>query len=488
MRGTVKRNPNNDTRHVKETTVAPTYDYDLVVIGSGPGGYVSAIRARQLGMSAAVVERDKTGGVCLNIGCIPSKALIHQAEIYRHGTDLEGMGISVDRSGFDYGKVFKKSRNAAQRLSKGVAALLKKNKVDYIDGTARITGAHEVSVSGGKAGEKTVTASNILVATGSRPKSIPGFEIDEKQVISSTGALMLEKLPERLLILGAGYIGMEFAHVMRAFGVEVTVVEMLDQILPNSDAEAVGILHREFRRRGITMHTGMKAKDMKKTKSGVSLTVEGKDGESEKLSADLLLVAVGRAPNTEDLGLEDVGVKLEKGFVVTGQYYKTAVDSIYAIGDVLPSPQLAHVAMKEGEIAVEHMAGGTPERLLAPELIPGAIYTEPQLASFGPTEETLKADGVDYGKATFPYRGAGKAVAIEQPEGIVKILYDNNTKELLAAHVAGADATELIHELLLGKKAELLPEDIATMVHAHPTLSEAVMEGARGVEGWIIHA
>jgi dihydrolipoamide dehydrogenase len=464
--------------------VANTYDYDVVVIGSGPGGYVSAIRARQLGMSAAVVERDRIGGVCLNIGCIPSKALIHQAEIFRHGADLEAMGISVDRSGFDYSKVFKKSRQAAQRLSKGVGSLLKKNKVDVVTGSARLSGAHEVTVDG----EKKLTGKNILVAAGSRPKTIPGFEFDNEQVISSTGALMLEELPASLLILGAGYIGMEFAHVMSSFGVEVTVVEMLDQILPNSDAEAVSVLHRDFRRRGIKMLTGMKASNMEKSKDGVSITAEGKDGESQKLSAELLLVAVGRAPNTEDLGLEDLGVQLEKGFITTGAYYQTAVESVYAIGDVLSSPQLAHAAMKEGEIAVEHMAGHASEDYLPAELIPGAIYTEPQLASFGPTEEALKADGIDYGKATFPYRGAGKAVAIEQPEGLVKILYDPSTHEMLAAHVAGSNATELIHELLLGKRAELLPQDIATTVHAHPTLSEAVMEAARGVEGWIIHA
>jgi dihydrolipoamide dehydrogenase len=232
----------------------------------------------------------------------------------------------------------------------------------------------------------------------------------------------------------------------------------------------------------------MKASDMKKQTSGVSLTAEDKDGNTEELSADLLLVAVGRAPNTEDLGLEELGIELDKGFVKTGDYYRTAVDSIYAIGDIVASPQLAHVAMKEGEIAVEHMAGHAGERLLPPDHIPGAIFTEPQLASFGPTEEKLTSDGVAYGKATFPYRGAGKAVAIEQPEGIVKILFDKRTQEMLAAHVAGSNATELIHELLLGKRSELLPHDIATMVHAHPTLSEALMEAARGVEGWIIHA
>ncbi|MFP4010325.1 MAG: dihydrolipoyl dehydrogenase [Spirochaetaceae bacterium] len=460
------------------------FDYDLVVIGSGPGGYVSAIRARQLGMTAAVIERDKPGGVCLNIGCIPSKALIHQAEIFRHAADLEHLGLSVDRSGFDYKQVFKKSRAAAQRLSKGVQALLKKNGVDYIEGDAKLAGAHEVVVSE----ERTVSGAHLLLATGSRPKTVPGFDFDGRQVISSDGALMLQKLPASLLILGAGYIGMEFAHVMNSFGVEVTVVEMLDQILPNSDAEAVAVLHREFKRRGIKMLTGMKASDMQKGKGGVSITATDKDGASQRLEAEMLLVAVGRAPNTGELGLEKVGIEMNRGFVSTGDYYRTSVEGVYAIGDIIESPQLAHVAMKEGEIAVEHMAGKAVETRLPSDVIPGAIYTEPQLASFGPTEEQLEAEGATYEKAVFPYRGAGKAVATEQPEGLVKILYNPDTQEIRAAHVAGADATELIHELLLGKRSELLPHDIATMVHAHPTLSEAVMEAARGVEGWIIHA
>lgn len=463
--------------------MSEAYEYDVVVIGSGPGGYVAAIRASQLGMKAAVIERDKPGGVCLNIGCIPSKALIHQAELYRSLEEAESLGVKVDRGAFNYRKVFSKSRKAADRLSKGVQSLLRKNKVTYIEGEGRLATAHEVLVNG----EQRVTGRNVLIATGSRPRQIPGFEIDEKKVISSTGALMLEELPESLAILGAGAIGMEFASIMSSFGVHVTVMEMLPRILPIEDAEVVEIARRSFKRQGIVMHTGAKAESMKRTKGGVELTVSLGDGKQETVAAEKLLVAVGRAPNSENLGLEEIGVEVERGFVQVGDYYQTAVHGVYAIGDVIATPLLAHVASKEGEIAVEHMAGEHPQPRLDPHHIPSAVYCEPQVASFGLTEEAAEKEGVSFAKASFPYRGAGKSVAVEKPDGMVKILYEPKTKEILGAHVVGSDATELIHELLLAKKSELLPEDVATMVHAHPTLSEAVMEAARAAEGWAIH-
>jgi len=459
------------------------YKYDLVVIGSGPGGYVAAIRASQLGLSAAVVEKDKPGGVCLNVGCIPSKALIHQAEIFGYQKDLKELGISIDASRFDYKNVYKKSRQAADRLSKGVQGLLKKNKVEFIEATASLKTQHEVALDNGD----VITAKNILIATGSRPRSIPGFEFDEKQVLSSTGALYLEKLPKSIIILGGGYIGMEFAHVMSSFGVEVTVVEMLDRVIPLSDAEVVSVLEKDFKRRPVEIMTGTMAKKLTKNKSGIKLEVSTSDGE-KTLEAEMLLVSVGRAPNTEDIGLEKLGIKTEKGFIKVRDYYQTDVSGIYAIGDVVATPQLAHVASKEGEIAVEHMAGHHPEKSIDPDLIPAGIYTEPQIASFGPTEEQAKERGLSFEKAVFPYRGAGKSVAIGHPDGMVKLLYNKETGEIIAAHIVGHNATELIHELLLGKRSELLPEDIATTIHAHPTLSEAVMEAARAAEGWAIHA
>jgi dihydrolipoamide dehydrogenase len=459
------------------------YKYDLVVIGSGPGGYVAAIRASQLGLSAAVVEKEKPGGVCLNVGCIPSKALIHQAEIFGYQKDLKELGLSIDASKFDYKNVYKKSRQAADRLSKGVQGLLKKNKVEYIEATASLKTQHEVALDNGE----TITAKNILIATGSRPREIPGFEFDEKQVLSSTGALYLEKLPKSIIILGGGYIGMEFAHVMSSFGVEVTVVEMLDRVIPLSDPEVVSVLEKDFKRRPVEIMTGTTAKKLTKNKSGIKLAVGTSDGE-KTLEADMLLVSVGRAPNTEDLGLDKVGIKTEKGFIKVRDYYQTDVSGVYAIGDVVATPQLAHVASKEGEIAVEHMAGHDPEKTVDPDLVPAAIYTEPQIASFGPTEDQAKERGLAFEKAVFPYRGAGKSVAIGHPDGMVKLLYNKESGELIAAHIVGHNATELIHELLLGKRSELLPEDIATTIHAHPTLSEAVMEVARAAEGWAIHA
>ncbi|KGE73163.1 dihydrolipoyl dehydrogenase [Spirochaeta lutea] len=458
--------------------------YDLVVIGSGPGGYVASIRASQLGLRTAVIEKAETGGVCGNWGCIPSKALLHQAEIFRGIKDLEYMGVSVDTQGLNYEKIQAKSRKAATKSGRGVTGLLKKNKVDLIQGTAAITGPKQVTVDG-----KTVyKAKNILIATGSSPRVIPGFEFDEKQVLSSTGILKLTELPKSLLILGAGAIGMEFAYVMNAFGVEVTIIEMMDHILPLEDAEVVKVVAGDFKKYGITMLTSTKANSLKKTTKGVTLEVEGKDGKKQELSAEKILVAIGRAPNSADLGLESLGIKTEKGFIKVGDYYQTDIPGIYAIGDVIASPLLAHVASKEGEIAVEHMAGHPPrEKRLDPDLIPGATYTEPGVGSFGPSEEQAKERGLTFESYVFPYAGAGKTNAIEKPNGLVKILFDPNTKEILAGHVVGYQATELIHEILLAKKAELLPEDIATMVHAHPTISEAVMEAARGVEGWAIH-
>jgi len=458
-----------------------SYDFDLVVIGSGPGGYVSAIRASQLGLKTAIIEKDKPGGVCLNIGCIPSKALIKQAENFNTLKDLAEVGVKADVSGLDYKKVHGKSRAAAEQLSKGVQGLIKKNKIEYIKGTGKISGPNAVEVEG-----KEVTAKNILVATGSSPRQIPGFEFDEETVLSSNGILMMEKLPKSLIILGSGAIGMEFAYVMNAFGVEVTVVEMLPDILPVEDRDTAKVVVKSFKENGVKFHTGTTAKSLKKTKSSVTVTVE-KGGKEDTLKAEKILVAVGRVPNSADLGLEDLGIRIERGFVKVGDYYQTGVPSIYAIGDIVSSPLLAHVASKEGEIAVEHMAGVGHEKKLDPQLIPGATYCEPQIASFGYNEAKAKEAGVPYKAASFPFVGIGKAVATGHPEGVVKILFHQETKEILGAHVAGAGATDLIHELLLAKKAELLPEDIATLIHAHPTLSEGVMEAARAVEGWAIH-
>lgn len=464
------------------------YDCDLAVIGSGPGGYVAAIRASQLGLRAVVIEKDQPGGVCLNIGCIPSKALIYQAELFRKAEELEAIGLGVDRSGLDYSKVFAASRRAADRLSKGVQFLLKKNNVEYVQGEARLADSHAVKVRSGD-GERTITGRFILVATGSRPRELKGFEFDEKTVLSSTGLLMMQDLPKSLLILGSGYIGMEFAHAISAFGVEVHVVEMLDQVLPLEDADLAGVVEKSLRKRGVKFTVSSKAVALKRTDAGAEITLEGKDGKQSAVQAQRVLVAVGRAPNTEGLGLETLGVKLNKGFVTTGDYYQTACAGIYAIGDITGEMALAHVASKHGEIAAEHMAGRQPrEKKVDATRIPAVIFTDPQLAGFGLNERQARQAGRTYKTATFPFRGIGKAVAVGHAEGFLKLLYDPQTHEVLGAGMVGPEAAELIHESMLVRQAELLPTDLAEMIHAHPTLSEGVMEVFRAAEGRAIHA
>ncbi len=460
------------------------YDYDLIVLGAGPGGYVGAIRASQLGLKTAVVEKDKLGGVCLNVGCIPSKALIHLAEGFSSLQEWEKMGIQINRQGFDYSKVFKKSRDAAERLSKGVRFLLEKNKVTIIPEEGKIEDPHTIALASGQ----KITAKNLLIATGSRPRELPGFAFDEQSVLSSTGALMLQSLPKSMLVLGAGAIGVEFAHIMNSFGVEVHLVEALDQVLPLEDGEVVETLVKMFKRRKIKMAISTKATSYQKLPDGLlQVELEKNDGTKSSVQVEKILVAVGRVPNSQNIGLENVGIVCERGFIPVGDYYQTKVPGIYAVGDVIPAPLLAHVASKAAEIAVERMAGHEPPRQIDPTAIPSAVYCEPQIASFGYSEKKAQEKGIAYSKATFPYKGVGKAVATECSDGLVKVLYDPKTKEILGAHIVGAEATELLHEILLAKTAELLPADIANMIHAHPTLSEGVMEAMRAVEGWAIH-
>lgn len=464
--------------------MANQVDYDVLIIGSGPGGYVAGIRAAQLGLKAAVIEKGKTGGVCLNIGCIPSKALIHQAEVYRAIPELAAMGVTVDLQGFDYLKIYEKSRLAAERLSRGVAFLLKKNQVPLIQAEAVQVRPGEVVLQDGR----VLTGRNIILATGSRPREIPGFEFDEQDILSSTGALMLQSLPKSLLILGSGAIGVEFAHIMNAFAVEVYLVEMLDRILPLEDDETVEVLYRSFKKRGIKIDTSAKALSQTLVDGKRQVLLEGQDSKQKIVSVDKILVSVGRVPNTTGLGLESCGITLDAGgFVKVGDFYQTEVPGIYAIGDVIRTPLLAHVASKEGEIAIEHIAGKAVAPRIDPLSIPAATYCEPQIASFGYTERQALARNIAYQKAVFPYRGAGKSVAVDRTDGLVKVLTDPATGELIGAHIVGADATELIHELLLARKAELLPEDIADMIHAHPTMSETLMEVMRESEGRAIH-
>ncbi|MBA7467633.1 MAG: dihydrolipoyl dehydrogenase [Spirochaeta sp.] len=460
--------------------------YDLVIIGSGPGGYVAAIRAAQLGLKACVIEKDEPGGVCLNIGCIPSKALLHQAEIFSSHKELEAMGVKVDVSTLDYSRVLAKSRQAAETLSKGVLYLLKKNKVTLVKGRAEITAPGVVTVDQAQ----VIKGKNIIIACGSRPRRIPGFDFDQETVLSSNEALLLEELPGEILILGGGAIGCEFAQIMNGFGVKVHLVEMLDHLLPAEDREIVAILERSFRKRGIKTYTATKALSMARTdgRITVALAKQGKAAEqSTDVQVDKVLVVVGRQPNTEKLGLEKLAIELERGFIKVGDYYQTSVPGIFAIGDVVDSPLLAHVASKEGEIVAEYLAGRKPQPAIDPLSIPMAVYTEPQVAAFGLNEEQAAKEGLDYVKASFPFRGVGKAMATGRYEGMVKIISHRESREILGAQIVGPEATELIHELLLARNSELLTADIAAMIHGHPTLSEGVMEAARAVEGWAIH-
>ncbi len=459
------------------------YMYDVLIIGAGPGGYVGAIRAAQLGLSVCLVEKHKVGGVCLNIGCIPSKSLIHQAEAFRHISDLLQMGITVDTSAFSYKKVFEKSRTVSENLSKGVSHLLKKNSVELIEGTAFITGAHNVTVDG----TRLLTAGSILIATGSLPRQIPGFEFDEDHILSSTGALMSSELPKSICILGGGAIGCEFAHILNAFGVEVTLIEMLDHILPLEMEETAKHLMRSFKKRKIKVYTKTKALSQSYRDGICLITLEDAKGKQKVIEAQKLMVVVGRVPNTKGLGLEAIGVETERGFIQTGSWYESTVESIYGIGDVTSSPLLAHVASKEAEIAVEHIAGLPALQRIDPLLIPTCVYTEPQVASFGHTRASCEAAGITVKIAAFPYRASGKAQAVEAVDGEVRIIADAESDLILGAAIVGADATEMIGELLVAKEHGLTVREVSSTIHAHPTLSESLAECLKAIHDEAIH-
>ncbi len=463
-------------------------EYDIAVIGAGPGGYVAAIRAAQLGLSVVVVEKDALGGVCLNWGCIPSKSLIHHAAEFASLAHMEAFGVRIDRSGFDYTAVHARSRLAAKILAEGVRGLLSKNKVKVVKATATVSGPGRVALRGADGETGTLRARNIVIATGSRPLAVPGFVPDERNILSSTGILAAAQLPRSLAILGAGAIGCEFAFVMNAFGVRVTLIEMGEHILPAEDHEAAQVLDRSLRKSGVDIRTKTRAVSWQNGASGLKVRIETED-RAEDIEAGKVLAAFGRTPNTSNLGLEAAGVKLDEcGFVITGDYGQTSVMGIFAIGDVVATPALAHVASKEGEMAVEFIAGHVPRLRRVPEdLVPSAIYCEPQVAGFGLREDGAAAKGIRFKKSVFPFRATGKSVATGETEGFVKMLIDPDTGEILGAHIVGSNATELIHELVLARSCELVGEDIAQTIHAHPTLAEAVMEAARGSSGKPIH-
>lgn len=463
--------------------------YDLVVIGTGPGGYVCAIRAAQLGMKVAVVEKRAThGGTCLNVGCIPSKALLHASEAFQHaGHSFAGMGIKVPAPELDLAQMQAYKAEGVDGNVKGVDFLLKKNKIDSHRGIGRIAGAGRVIVTGEDGGETEIETKNIVIATGSDVARLPGVEIDEKRVVSSTGALEFTEVPKRLVVVGAGVIGLELGSVWRRLGSEVTVVEYLDRILPGLDGEIAKQFQRILGKQGFAFRLGQKVTGVDTSGTALKISVEpAAGGEGEVIEADAVLVAIGRVPYTQGLGLEEAGVSLDKrGRVVIDHGFKTNVDGIYAIGDVVEGPMLAHKAEDEGVAVAEILAGGAG--LVNHDLVPNVIYTAPEVASVGKTEEELKEAGVEYRVGKFPFTANGRAKVNQETDGFVKILADAKTDRVLGAHIIGADAETLIAELTVAMEFSASAEDIARTCHAHPTLAEAVKEAAMAVDGRAIH-
>lgn len=461
-------------------------NFDLAVIGGGPGGYVAAIRAAQLGMKSAVVEKDRLGGLCLNWGCIPSKALLRSAEVYRMLQHAEDYGILVEEVKFDSKKIIKRSRLAAERLSKGVEFLLKKNKVEHIPGRGRIAKKGVIEVSTNAKVEGEIKAKNIVIATGGYTRSLPGIKIDKKKIISSREALTLDNLPKSIVIIGGGPIGVEFAYFYNAFGVKCTVVEMMPHILPFEDSEIINILQKSLKKSGIEILTNTKVEGANVTAKGVNLKVGSKKGGLKEITGDIALMAVGFGGFVDGLGVEDLGIKIDESFVKVDENYQTNIEGIYAIGDVIGPPLLAHVASAEAIYMVEKLAGRSPIPVDYLN-IPSCTYCQPQIASIGLTEQKAKEEGYSIKVGRFPFRANGKSIALGETEGMVKLIFDEKYGELLGAHIIGVEATDMIAELGVAKTLESTHVEVLKTVHAHPTLSEAVMEAAGDAFGEAIH-
>ncbi len=468
--------------------------FDMVVIGGGPGGYVGAIRAAQLGMSVACVEHDRLGGVCLNWGCIPTKALLSGAEFYnRLKHEAAGWGIHADNVRHDWKKVIARSRGVADQLNKGVAFLFKKNKVHHIHGRARIASAGVVQVvdDAGQPGP-TLGARHILISTGAEPRPLPGVPFDGDKVIDSKQAMTLKDQPKRLLIVGAGAIGMEFAYFYHAFGTQVAVIEMMDRVLPAEDHDVSAAIAKSYRRAKIDCRTSTKTVAVKKMSGGVQLTIAPVAGDSDRsdsetMTGDKLLVAIGVRGRYDGLFDSSLGIDLVKDHIhVDKTTYQTSVSGIFAVGDVIGPPWLAHVASEEAVVCVERLAGHAPTPIDY-DAIPGCTYCQPQVASIGFTERACKDKAIDYRVSTFPFRASGKAQAAGHTEGFVKIITDRKYDQILGAHMVGDGVTELIAELGLAKRLEATAGEVIATMHAHPTLSEAVHEAALGIEGRMLH-
>ena len=461
--------------------------FDVIVIGAGPAGYVSAIRAAQLGKKVAVVEKEYLGGVCLNVGCIPSKSLLKNAELaYTLTKKAKDFGISFDNLELDYAKAVKRSRQVSKRLTKGVEFLLKKNKITLFSGSAEFASSNTLKVKSSD-GEEDLQAGEIVIATGARPFIIPGLEVDGKRVLTYKEAILQESLPKSAIIVGAGAIGLEFATIWNSYGVPVTIVEMLDRVVPNEDPEVSAALNKEINKAGIKTLTSTKVTGVETLKTKVNVSLEGPDGE-EKLAADQVLLAASFVPNTEDLGLEKVGVKLDqRGFIEIDQRMATNVKGIWAIGDVTGKLMLAHTGMAMGMVCAEAIAGLETEELNYQNM-PKATYCHPQTASFGMTEEEAKRAGYDISVGKFNFQANGKALGLNDYAGFVKIIVDKKYGEILGSHMVGPEVTELLPELTLAQANELTTVEIGHNIHAHPTLSEILHEAAKAASGEAIHA
>lgn len=463
------------------------HSFDLVVIGSGPGGYVAAIRAAQLGKTCAIVENDRLGGVCLNWGCIPTKALLKNAEHKHFLNEATDWGFTVGDVKVDFSKVIGRSRNVADQNSSGVTFLMKKNKIETFMGWGYMVDKNTVEVrDADKKATATLKAKSIIIATGATPRIFPGIEVDYEKVITSKEALTLPTLPASMIVIGAGAIGAEFAYFYNAFGTKVTIVEFQPNILPIEDEDASKEVGRAFKKQGIEVKTGTKVISAKAKGKGVEVTVENTKGAQETLTADIALNAVGVTGNIDGFGLQELGITVEKGHIKVDEYMRTNVEGIYAIGDVIGAPWLAHVASKEGIVAVEHLAGigGHPMRY---DNIPGCTYCQPQVASVGMTEKQAREAGHEIKVGKFPFKASGKARAIGHTDGFVKLIIDAKYGEILGGHIVGSEATEMIAEIGLGRAADATGLTIHHTVHAHPTLSESVMEAAADAYGEAVH-
>ena len=461
--------------------------FDVTIIGSGPGGYVAAIRAGQLGLKVAIVEKDtRLGGTCTLRGCIPTKQMLMSAHIYEQMQHAADFGVQASGIQLAFADVQKRKDKVVLKNTKGIEYLMKKNKVTVFKGTGKLALPGKVEVTDAEGKKQTLETKNIIIATGSVVRPIPGFETDGKHVVNSDHILELKEVPKSLIVMGSGAVGVEFASVYSRFGAETTIVELLPRLVPLEDEEVSKELERSFRKRGIKSQVDTKLEKLEKTENGVRVTGKTGKGETITLEAEMLLVAVGRMPYTEGLGLEGTKVKIDRGFVQVDEFQQTAEKGVYAIGDVVPTPLLAHLASKEGIVAIEHMAGKNP-RPINLRLVPNCTYCDPEIASVGLTEAKAREQGYDVKVGKFPFSASGKARIIGEEEGFVKIVGEKKYDEILGVHIIGPHATELIAEACVAMQLESTADELGRTIHAHPTVSEAVMEAAEGVHDLAVH-